>query len=109
MPNRADLIASATGAPVSEITDAGDYLIRTHLIDPVAGFTLGGKVTTGSGEFSVQLWGRIAGVKTNIGTAVTIAAGSPAAWPDEYTIAGERGITVTVTTPGTLVVEVGVA
>jgi len=109
MPNRTDLIANAAGVQVSEITDAGDYTIRTHLIDPVAGFTLGGKITTGAGSMSVQLWGKNAGVKTNIGDAVTVAAGAPAAWPDEYTIAGERGVTVAVTTPGTLVLEVGVA
>lgn len=108
MPNRTDLLQDSTGAVVTEITAAGDYILRTNLINPQIGFSLGGKVTTGSGEFSVQLWGRIAGVKTNIGSAVTVAAGAPAAWPSEYTIAGDRGITVAVTTPGTLVMEVGV-
>lgn len=108
MPNRTDLLLNSSGVPVTEITAAGDYIIRTNLINPETGFSLGGKVTTGSGEFSVQLWGRIAGVKTNIGSAVVVAAGAPAAWPSEYTVAGDRGITVAVTTPGTLVMEVGV-
>ena len=108
MPNRTDLFLDSTGAPITEITDAGDYIIRTNLISPATGFTLGGLVSTEAGEFSVQLWGRIAGVKTNLGDAVVVAAGAPAAWPDEYTVAGDRGITVAVTTPGTLIMEVGV-
>ena len=108
MPNRTDLFLDSTGAPITEITDAGDYILRTNLINPQTGFSLGGRVSSGAGEFSVQLWGRIAGVKTNLGAAVVVAFGAPAAWPSEYTIAGDRGITVAVTTPGTLVMEVGV-
>lgn len=106
--NRTDLLLNSSGVPVSQITEAGDYFIRTSEINPVAGFTLGGRVSSETGSFGVQLWGKIAGVKTNIGTAVTVATGAPAAWPDEYTVAGDRGITVSVTTPGTLVMEVGV-
>lgn len=108
MPNRTDLFLDSTGAVATEITDAGDYILRTNCINPQIGFSLGGRVATEAGEFSVQLWGRIAGVKTNLGAAVVVAFGAPAAWPSEYTIAGDRGITVAVTTPGTLVMEVGV-
>lgn len=108
MPNRTDLLQDSTGVVVTEITEPGDYIIRTNLVNPVTGFTLGGKVTTEAGEFSIQLWGRIAGVKTNLGAAVVVAAGAPAAWPSEYSVAGDRGITVTETTPGTLVMEVGI-
>lgn len=46
MPNRTDLLVDSTGADVPAITAAGDYTIKTHLINPVAGFVLGGKVTT---------------------------------------------------------------
>jgi hypothetical protein len=108
MPNRTDLLTNSAGAVVTEITEAGDYILRTNMINPATGFTLGGRVASGAGEFSVQLWGRIAGVKTNLGAAVVVAFGAPAAWPSEYSIAGDRGITVAVTTPGTLVMEVGV-
>lgn len=108
MPNRTDLFLDSTGAPVTAITEAGDYILRTNFINPQTGFTLGGRVSSGAGSFTVQLWGRIAGVKTNLGAAVVVAFGAPAAWPSEYTIAGDRGITVAVTTPGTLVMEVGV-
>jgi len=106
--NRTDLLLNSSGVPVSQITEAGDYILRTNLINPATGFSLGGRVSSGVGEFSVQLWGRIAGVKTNLGSAVVVAAGAPAAWPSEYSVAGDRGITVAVTTPGTLVMEVGV-
>lgn len=76
------------------ITDNGDYLLPMELLPHERGFELGGS-KTGTGTAVVQLWGRIAGVKTNLDAAQTITAATAKVWPNKYSANKDRGVTVT--------------
>lgn len=73
----------------------GDYLLPVELLPEERGFELGGSVVGTGASVTVQLWGKIAGVKTNLDAAQTITPSAPKAWPSRYSANKYRGVTVT--------------
>lgn len=94
----------SAGARVTDLGAAGDYLMVENELRPDLDFGIGAKALSGS--FTVQLWVEIGGARSNLGSATVVAAGSPVLWPDQYSMVGQHGVTVAVTTPGVLEVAV---
>lgn len=101
----------ADGTPVIDslttgIDVAGDYAIIKTDLDRALPFLFGAKVKTAGDTGTVQLFGSAVGVKTNVLNAVvTPTNGSPAMAPDEYSLAGLKGFTVSGLT-GRVYIEV---
>lgn len=76
------------------ITTNGDHFIPVELLPATRGFELGGSVVGAGASVTVQLWGMIAGVKTNLDAAQTITPVAPKAWPKNYSANKYRGVTV---------------
>ncbi len=76
------------------ITANGDYYLPVELLPITRGFELGAKLV-GTGPAVVQLFGEIAGVKTNLDSAQTVTQAAPKAWPNKYSANPRRGVTVT--------------
>lgn len=85
------------------IADNGDHLIPLELLPGLRSFELGASMAgTGAGA-TVQLWGKIGGVKTNIDAAQTITPSLGKAWPNKYSANKYKGVTVTGLTPGDVI------
>lgn len=104
MDNLGLWIPQGSSSPQKTITAPGTYLLRTNQFDKNGYVSIGARAITG--EFVVQFAAEAAGAFSNLGTAQTVAAGTPVIWPEEYSIVGNRCIIVTVTTPGELEVVV---
>lgn len=73
----------------------GDYyLAAISTLPRERAFELGGSKTGAGTGATVQLWGEIAGVKTNIDSAQVITTASPKAWPNRYSANPRRGVTI---------------
>ena len=86
------------------ITANGDYFLPVESLPQDRGFEIGGSLV-GASTAVVQLWGMIAGVKTNIDAAQSITSASPKAWPNKYSANKYRGVTVTGISSSTLTLE----
>jgi hypothetical protein len=73
----------------------GDYFLPVELLPEERGFELGGSVVGTGASVTVQLWGKIAGVKTNLDVAQTVTPSTPVVWPSAYSANKYRGVTVT--------------
>ena len=87
------------------MTVAGDYILNGKGINRGAYFGFGAKGAEAGQGATIQLWGRIMGVKTNIGSATAVTFAAPVVWPSAYLICGEVGMTISALTGG-VVVEV---
>lgn len=80
--------------PIVTITANGDHYIPVESLPANRLFEIGGsKVGAGIGA-TVQLWGEIAGVKTNLDTALVVTTASAKVWPNRYSANPRRGVTV---------------
>jgi hypothetical protein len=101
----------ANGTPIIDslttgIAVAGDYVLIKTDLDPSRLFLFGAKVAAAGHTATVQLFGSAAGAKTNVASAVvTPTNNSPAMAPDEYTLTGLKGFTVSGLT-GSVYIEV---
>lgn len=77
------------------ITENGTYTLNRARMDRGLPFVFGVRVGVAGHTGTVQLFSNILGVKSNLGTALVPANGAPAVGTEEYTLTGERGITVT--------------
>lgn len=76
-------------------TKNGDHYLGVLSTLPQArAFEMGGKKTGAGAGVTVQLWGEIAGVRTNLGAAQIVTNVAPKAWPDRYSANPRRGVTV---------------
>lgn len=87
----------------------GDYVLRRDNLDLNRAIILGGSKTGSGSGATVQFWFEVAGARANLDSAQTITTATPKAWPNEYTLNGKRGITVTGLngTDDVLLMEVG--
>lgn len=111
MPNIITLVHEATGLPVpsNSVRLNGTYRFGGAELDRHRDFCLGASKTGAGAGATVQLFAEVAGVKTNLDTALSITNASPKSWPNEYTLVGTRGIVVSGLneTDDVLSVEVG--
>lgn len=77
------------------ITANGDYTLDfLSTLPRERPFEMGASKTGAGAGATVQLWGEIAGVKTNIDSAQVITNAAPKAWPNRYSPNPRRGVTV---------------
>ena len=76
------------------ITVAGTYYLNKARMDLNRPFVFGASVRTAGHTATVQLFAEVAGVATNLGSALVPTFGSPAADTDETSLTGRRGIVV---------------
>lgn len=72
----------------------GDHYIPLELLPANRAFEIGAKKVGAGATATIQLWGEIAGVKTNLDSAVSVTNASPQVWPNNYTPNPKRGVTV---------------
>lgn len=98
-----------SGNQYDRISANGSYYLNKANLDIRRPFTFGGsKIGAGAGA-TVQLWHEVGGARVNLDAAQTITTATAKAWPNEYTLNGKRGITVTGLngTDDVLTMEVG--
>lgn len=100
-----DIWIDSTGAIVANPSTAGRYMLRENVLDSSKFVSLGARAS-GGGEFTVQFFAEAAGATKTLGPVKTVVDGTPVIWDEEYSLIGNRGIDVVVTTPGTLEVLV---
>lgn len=90
------LINASTGARVTNgrVTLNGTYYFERTGLDVARTFTFGTSKTGAGAGATVQLFREVAGVKDNLDAAQVVTNASPKSWPNEYTLAGKRGVTV---------------
>lgn len=99
---------SPSGSPSIEKTvfnEAGDWVLNQDNIRkdiPIA-FAASGAASGDGG--TIQLWGRLAGKKTNIGSATAVSFASPVVWPNVIYLDGEIGFTLSSITGNGIIVE----
>lgn len=88
------LVNAATGVATSDIRANGTYLFGGADLDRARPFTFGASKTGAGAGATVQLFREVAGVKDNLDDAQVVTNASPKSWPNEYTLNGKRGVTV---------------
>lgn len=77
------------------ITQSGTYYLNKVHLDARLPFIFGVRVAAAGNTATVQLFSEVAGVKTDIDTALVPTFAVPVAGANEYTLTGGRGIVVT--------------
>lgn len=96
-----EMIDTATAG----ITQNGTYYLNKARLDQRLLFIFGVRVGAAGNTATVQLFGEVAGVKTNIDSALVPTFATPVSGANEYSLTGQRGIVVTGIT-GTIYPEV---
>lgn len=83
----------------------GDYvlLVEPSGLQPQGAALVGAAVDVAGHSASVQMWGGVLGARTNIGSVLTPTNGSPTMLPDEISLTGMRGVTISSLVGGVLV------
>lgn len=76
------------------ITANGDWFLIRGNMDKTREFTLGASTKIATHTATIQLFAIVAGAKQNLDPTLTPVLGTPVVWPNEYTLNGDRGITV---------------
>jgi hypothetical protein len=77
------------------ITANGDWLLLRSNLDKTREFSLGASTKVATHTATIQLFAvTAAGAKQSLDTALTPVFGTPVVWANEYTLNGDRGITV---------------
>ena len=87
--------------------EAGDWIYIPPNREPGSSFPFGaGGAASGDGG-TVQLWGRLANKKLNLGASTAVTFADPVIWPDLVYLDGEIGITLSSLTGNGVVVGTG--
>lgn len=85
---------------IARIIANGEHYLPMDLLPVSRPFEIGASMTGEGTGASVQLWGELRGVKTNLDSAQSVTPASPVVWPGSYSANPRRGVTVTGLTEG---------